>query len=70
MMQIVESGDDYFEPRFSNGSMSCLFPSLSFIDGPRKISYNQLQKQPLRLTVIKLDGSTFGNLPFILFFVD
>ncbi|KAI3468014.1 hypothetical protein Pfo_024677 [Paulownia fortunei] len=61
MMQIVESGDDYDEPRFSNGSMSCLFPALTYIDSPRKsLSYNKLHQQPLRLTVLKLDGSSFG----------
>ncbi|KAK6119542.1 hypothetical protein DH2020_046709 [Rehmannia glutinosa] len=58
-MQIVESGDDCDEPRFSNGSMSCLFP-LTKGDSPRKsITYNKLHQHPLRLAVLKLDGSSF-----------
>ncbi|KAK6162071.1 hypothetical protein DH2020_001912 [Rehmannia glutinosa] len=59
MMQIVESGDECDEPRFSNGSMSCLFP-LTKGDSPRKsITYNKLHQHPLRLAVLKLDGSSF-----------
>ncbi|KAL3838585.1 hypothetical protein ACJIZ3_023176 [Penstemon smallii] len=62
MMQIVEIDDDYYENRLSNGSMSCLFPPLMCIDcKPRRsLSYDKLPQEPLRLTVIKLDGSCFG----------
>ncbi|KAG8375799.1 hypothetical protein BUALT_Bualt10G0138000 [Buddleja alternifolia] len=61
MIEIVESGDDYDEPRFSNGSMSCVFPPLIRIDAPRKsLSFDKLPQEPLRLIVLKLDGSSFG----------
>ncbi|GER51699.1 ubiquitin-like superfamily protein [Striga asiatica] len=60
MMQIPEEEDDYEEPRFSTGSMSCLFPILPNGDSPRKnLSYDKLHQQPLRLGVLKLDGSSF-----------
>ncbi|KAL6534102.1 hypothetical protein OROHE_013935 [Orobanche hederae] len=60
MMQILESGDDSDEPRFSNGSMSCLFPTLTNNNSPRKsLSYDKLHQQPLRLSVLKLDGTFF-----------
>ncbi|PIN09860.1 hypothetical protein CDL12_17547 [Handroanthus impetiginosus] len=60
MMQIVQSDDDDYEPRISSGSLSCLFPPLN-LDSPRSsISYNKLHQQPLRLTVLKLDGTSFG----------
>ncbi|EYU20254.1 hypothetical protein MIMGU_mgv1a025721mg, partial [Erythranthe guttata] len=48
-------------PRCSNVSMLCLFPPLTKIESPRKsISYNKLHQRPLKLTVFKLDGSSFG----------
>ncbi|GFQ03484.1 U11/U12 small nuclear ribonucleoprotein 25 kDa protein [Phtheirospermum japonicum] len=61
MKQIAENGnDDDDEPRFWNGSMSCLFPMLTNNDSPRKsLSYDKLHQQPLRLAVLKLDGSSF-----------
>ncbi|KAL6502085.1 hypothetical protein OROGR_027218 [Orobanche gracilis] len=59
-MQIFESGDDSDEPRFSNGSVSCLFPTLTNNNSPRKsLSYDKLHQQPLRLRVLKLDGTFF-----------
>ncbi|KAL8063066.1 hypothetical protein ABFS82_01G003700 [Erythranthe guttata] len=62
MIRIVEREDDcYDEPRCSNVSMLCLFPPLTKIESPRKsISYNKLHQRPLKLTVFKLDGSSFG----------
>ncbi|KAL3650695.1 hypothetical protein CASFOL_007098 [Castilleja foliolosa] len=61
MKRIAENeNDDDDEPRFSNGSMSCLFPILTNNDSPRKsLSYDKLHQQPLRLAVLKLDGSSF-----------
>ncbi|KAH6804748.1 Ubiquitin-like superfamily protein [Perilla frutescens var. frutescens] len=61
MMQILESGNDHCKPRFSNGSMMCLFPPMPNVGSPRRsFSYNRLQPPPLCLTVLKLDGSSFG----------
>ncbi|XP_057799961.1 uncharacterized protein LOC131015556 [Salvia miltiorrhiza] len=61
MMQMVESGSDHCKPRFSNGSAMRLFPPSAYVGSPRRsVSYNRLQQPPLRLTVLKLDGSSFG----------
>ncbi|KAG6409482.1 hypothetical protein SASPL_127522 [Salvia splendens] len=60
MMQIVEI--DRYKPRFSNGSVVRLFPPTAYVGVPRRSasSYNRLQQPPLRITVLKLDGSSFG----------
>ncbi|GER35334.1 ubiquitin-like superfamily protein [Striga asiatica] len=60
MLQILENDGDCDEPRFSTGSLSCLFPIIPRNDVPRKsLSYDKLHQQPLRLGVLKLDGSSF-----------
>lgn len=65
MMQILESGSDHYKPRFSNGSRMCFFPPAAYVASPRRsVSYNRLQQPPLRITVLKLDGSSFGMFLF------
>ncbi|CAA0829338.1 Ubiquitin-like superfamily protein [Striga hermonthica] len=60
MLQILEEDDDCDEPQFSTGSLSCLFPIIHRNDGLRKsLSYDKLHRKPLRLGVLKLDGSSF-----------
>ncbi|XP_051136885.1 uncharacterized protein LOC127255416 [Andrographis paniculata] len=58
---MVENGaDDCYEPRLSIGFMSCLVPPAKCVEGPKaSLSYEQLYPQPLQLTVLKLDGSSF-----------
>lgn len=75
----IELQEDFISPRISfrrNGSLVCPHPSL-LIDslGRKSFSYNKLPSQPLTLTVIKLDGSSFGTMcfhiklfPFFFFF--
>ncbi|CAI9784945.1 unnamed protein product [Fraxinus pennsylvanica] len=62
-MHIVERDDDFYAPRVPNGSMSRAFHcSLLFcVDSfsRKSFSYNKLPEEPLRLTVLKLDGSNF-----------
>lgn len=68
MIKILEceDEDDWSESRFSSGSLSCLFPSRPSFDSPRKsTSFNKLQPRPLRLAVLRLDGSSFGIFLFI-----
>lgn len=57
------NGDDSYQPRFSNGSMCLFLPVVSCIDAAqprRSLSYDKLPPEPLGLTVLKLDGSSFG----------
>ncbi|KAL2518041.1 Ubiquitin-like superfamily protein [Abeliophyllum distichum] len=62
-MQIVERNDDFYAPRVPNGSMSraIQFSPLFCVDNlsRKSFSYNKLPQEPLRLTVLKLDGSYF-----------
>uniref|UniRef100_A0A5B7AR99 Ubiquitin-like domain-containing protein n=1 Tax=Davidia involucrata TaxID=16924 RepID=A0A5B7AR99_DAVIN len=64
-MQIIEHDDDFiarasFERRRS--SYRIPFSPLLLIDGlsRKSFSYNKLPQEPLKLTVVKLDGSTFN----------
>ncbi|KAA8525478.1 hypothetical protein F0562_007333 [Nyssa sinensis] len=64
-MQIIEHDDD-FVPRISfkrqRSSHRIPFSPLLLIDGLSRKSflYNKLPQEPLKLTILKLDGSTFG----------
>jgi len=62
-MHIVERDDDFYAPRVPNGSISRAFhcSPLFCVDSfsRKSFSYNKLPKEPLRLTVLKLDGSNF-----------
>uniref|UniRef100_A0A5B7AV90 SNRNP25 ubiquitin-like domain-containing protein n=1 Tax=Davidia involucrata TaxID=16924 RepID=A0A5B7AV90_DAVIN len=62
-MQIIEHDDDFI-PRVSfekhRSSSRIPFSPLLLIDGLSRKSYNKLPQEPLKLTVLKLDGSTFG----------
>ncbi|CAA3032264.1 u11u12 small nuclear ribonucleo 25 kda [Olea europaea subsp. europaea] len=62
-MHIVEKDDDFYAPTVPNGSMSSAFhySPLFCVDNfsRRSFSYNKLPEEPLRLTVLKLDGSSF-----------
>ncbi|XP_073276549.1 uncharacterized protein [Primulina huaijiensis] len=56
-------GDDSYQRRFSNGSMCLFLPVVSCIDTAqprRSLSYDKLPPEPISLTVLKLDGSSFG----------
>ncbi|KAL0285363.1 UNVERIFIED_CONTAM: ATP synthase subunit b', chloroplastic [Sesamum calycinum] len=65
MMQILEHGDDHYDPRFSTESLSCILPPIAHIDSPkRSLSYHELFQHPLWLSILKLDGSSFGNYPY------
>ncbi|KAK4415381.1 UDP-N-acetylglucosamine transporter UGNT1 [Sesamum alatum] len=58
MMQIVEHGDDHYDPRFSTESLSFIIPE--HIDAPkRSLSYHEVFQHPLLLSILKLDGSSF-----------
>ncbi|XP_019227864.1 PREDICTED: U11/U12 small nuclear ribonucleoprotein 25 kDa protein-like isoform X2 [Nicotiana attenuata] len=63
-MEVLEREEDV-SPRYSfqrNGSsLSCVVPPFLLIDSiPKKsLSYNKLPEEPLKLTVLKLDGSSF-----------
>ncbi|XP_070003726.1 uncharacterized protein [Nicotiana sylvestris] len=63
-MEVLEREEDV-SPRYSfqrNGSsLSCVVPPFLLIDNiPKKsLSYNKLPEEPLKLTVLKLDGSSF-----------
>lgn len=53
--------DGYLGPRRSN---SLAFSPLMIIDGRSRnsnFSYAMLPEEPIKLTVLKLDGSCFGN---------
>ncbi|XP_011081545.1 uncharacterized protein LOC105164569 isoform X1 [Sesamum indicum] len=59
-MQILEHGDDHYDPRFSTESLSCILPPMAHIDSPkRSLSYHELFQHPLWLSILKLDGSSF-----------
>ncbi|XP_022845189.1 uncharacterized protein LOC111368178 isoform X2 [Olea europaea var. sylvestris] len=62
-MQIVERDDDIYAPRVPNGSMSRAvhYSPLFCVDSfsRKSFSYNKLPQEPLRLSVLKLDGSSF-----------
>ncbi|CAI9755773.1 unnamed protein product [Fraxinus pennsylvanica] len=62
-MQIVEGDDAFYAPKVPNGSMSRAFhysPMFCVDSISRKsFSYNKLPQEPHRLTVLKLDGSSF-----------
>lgn len=68
-MQIVERDDDIYAPRVPNGSMSRAvhYSPLFCVDSfsRKSFSYNKLPQEPLRLSVLKLDGSSFGKLLFV-----
>lgn len=67
-MHTLWNGDDSYQPRFSNGSMCLFLPVVSCIDAAqprRSLSYDKLPPEPLSLTVLKLDGSSFGTLLFL-----
>lgn len=70
-MHIVEKDDDFYAPTVPNGSMSSAFhySPLFCVDNfsRRSFSYNKLPEEPLRLTVLKLDGSSFGKFLFVFF---
>ncbi|KAM7513280.1 hypothetical protein LguiB_012155 [Lonicera macranthoides] len=63
-MHLIEHDDD-FQPKVSfkrNGSLTCaILPPLLLIDGlsRKSFSYNKLPQEPLKLTVLKLDGTSF-----------
>ncbi|KAG5601547.1 hypothetical protein H5410_032917 [Solanum commersonii] len=61
-MEVLKRGEEDVSPRFSfqkNGSsLSCVVPP--FLLSPQKsLYYNKLPEEPLNLTVLKLDGSSF-----------
>ncbi|KAM7490085.1 hypothetical protein LguiA_033006 [Lonicera macranthoides] len=62
-MQFLESEDE-LGPRVSlrrNGSMACGVPLLLIDNLSRKsFSYRKLHQEPLKLTIVKLDASSFG----------
>ncbi|KAM7459504.1 hypothetical protein LguiA_036498 [Lonicera macranthoides] len=64
IMHLIEHDDD-FQPKVSfkrNGSLTCaILPPLLLIDGlsRKSFSYNKLPQEPLKLTVLKLDGTSF-----------
>lgn len=63
-MQFLENEDE-FGPKVSlrrNGSMACGVPLLLIDNLSRKsFSYKKLPQEPLKLTIVKLDGSSFGK---------
>lgn len=66
-MDVLERDEEVVSPRFSfqkNGSsLSCVVPP--FLLSPQKsLYYNKLPEEPLNLTVVKLDGSFFGNFSY------
>lgn len=68
-MQTLEQNDELISPSVSfrrSGSLMCPNPSLYSLSR-RSFSYNKLPPRPINLTVIKLDGSSFGTCFF--FFV-
>ncbi|MCE3050844.1 hypothetical protein HAX54_048283 [Datura stramonium] len=64
-MEVLERDEEDVSPRFSfqkNGSsLACVVPPFLLNDSiPRKsLYYNKLPEEPLNLTVLKLDGSSF-----------
>ncbi|KAK3040933.1 hypothetical protein RJ639_028807, partial [Escallonia herrerae] len=69
-MHILEGDDDVVEPRASFGrngsSLSCAVPfsPLLLLNtlSRKSFSYNRLPQEPLKLTVLKLDGSSFATV--------
>lgn len=63
----VSTSDDEFAARVSleRHRRSLAFPlsPLSLIDGlsRKSVSYDKLPQKPLKLSVLKFDGSSFGN---------
>lgn len=64
-MEVLERDEEDVSPRFSfqkNGSsLSCVVPPFLLNDSINRKSlyYNKLPEEPLKLTVLKLDGSSF-----------
>uniref|UniRef100_M1BTW6 Uncharacterized protein n=1 Tax=Solanum tuberosum TaxID=4113 RepID=M1BTW6_SOLTU len=62
-MEVLKRDEEDVSPRFSfqkNGSsLSCVVPP--FLLSPQKsLYYNKLPEEPFNLTILKLDGSSFG----------
>lgn len=66
-MEVLDRDEEDVSPRFSfqkNGSsLSCIVPPFLLGDSMPKNSlyYNKLPEEPLKLAVLKLDGSSFGK---------
>lgn len=63
-MEVLKRDEEDVSPRFSFqknvSSLFCVVPP--FLLSPQKsLHYNKLPEEPLNLTVLKLDGSCFGN---------
>ncbi|XP_060216058.1 uncharacterized protein LOC132643604 [Lycium barbarum] len=64
-MEVLERGEEDVSPRFSfqrNGSpLSCVVPPFLLKDSisRKSLYYNKLPEEPLKLTVLKLDDSSF-----------
>ncbi|CAN4097887.1 unnamed protein product [Withania somnifera] len=64
-MEVLERDEEDVSPRFSfqksGSSLSCVVPPFLLNDSisRKSLYYNKLPEEPLKLTVIKLDGSSF-----------
>ncbi|CAN4099831.1 unnamed protein product [Withania somnifera] len=65
MLLVMERDEEDIFPRFSfqknRPSLSCVVPPFSLSDSicRKSLYYNKLPEEPLKLTVLKLDGSSF-----------
>ncbi|KAJ8557868.1 hypothetical protein K7X08_004634 [Anisodus acutangulus] len=60
-MEVLERDEEDVSPRLYGSPLSCVVPTFLLSDSIHRKSlyYNKLPEEPLKLTILKLDGSSF-----------